>query len=257
MALNVLHEQKGSALWITINRPDKRNAIDQSVIDGISEGITLAQANPDVRAIVLTGHGNTIFCAGADLQPGKGFGFDFSQPTLPLANLMRQARACPLPIIGRINGTCLAGGMALLAMCDLAVAASDASFGLPEVKVGVFPMQVVALLQDLVPRRVMHEWCLTGERFDALAAQQAGLLNAVMPAAELDAQVERWVKSFEQASPTALRRGKFALKAMESMAVDQALPFAETQIAVMTLTEDAKEGMAAFNEKRRPVWTGR
>jgi methylglutaconyl-CoA hydratase len=257
MALTVLHEKKGSALWITINRPEKRNAIDQTVIDGISEGIALAQASPEIRAIVLTGHGDTIFCAGADLQPGKGFGFDFSQPTVPLANLMRQARQCALPVIARVNGTCLAGGMALLSMCDIAVATQEATFGLPEVKVGVFPMQVVALLQDLVPRRVMHEWCLTGERFDAQAARQAGLLNAITQYADLDAQVERWVKSFAQASPTALRRGKFALKAMEGMAIDQALTYAEAQIAVMTLTEDAREGMAAFNEKRTPAWTGR
>lgn len=257
MALNVLHEKKGAAFWITINRPEKRNAIDQSVIDGISDGIRQAESDPAVRAIVLTGHGDTIFCAGADLQPGKGFGFDFSQPTLPLADLMRQARASGLPIIARVNGTCLAGGMALLSMCDLAVADAKASFGLPEVKVGVFPMQVVALLQDLVPRRQMHEWCLSGERFDAQVALQSGLLNAVRATAELDEQVMRWVQSFEQASPTALRRGKFALKAMEGMAVHEALSYAEGQIAVMTLTEDAREGMAAFNDKRRPVWTGR
>lgn len=257
MSSTVLHEVKGSALWITINRPEKRNAIDQSVIDGIGAGIALAQTLPEVRAIVLTGHGTSIFCAGADLQPGKGFGFDFSQPTLPLANLMRLARACPLPILGRINGTCLAGGMALLAMCDLAAAAEDVAFGLPEVKVGVFPMQVVALLQDLVPRRVMHEWCLTGERFGAQAAQAAGLLNAVTPAEGLDACIQRWVDSLSQASPTALRRGKHALKAMEGMGPDQALAYAEGQIAVMTLTEDAQEGMAAFNQKRRPAWTGR
>lgn len=257
MALTTLHEKKGSALWITINRPEKRNAIDQTVIDGISEGIRVAEADPSVRAIVLTGHGDTIFCAGADLQPGKGFGFDFSQPTLPLANLMRQARGCSLPVIARVNGTCLAGGMALLSMCDLAVADQTATFGLPEVKVGVFPMQVVALLQDIVPRRTMHEWCLTGERFDANTALQSGLLNAVVARADLDAQVERWVKSLEQASPTALRKGKFALKAMEGMAVNEALTYAEGQIAVMTLTEDAREGMASFNEKRRPVWTGR
>ena len=137
------------AFWITIHRPDKRNALNAEVVAGIREGLRAAHADPDVRAIVLTGSGTRAFCAGGDLQPGQGFAFDLSKPNVDYADLLREAQAATLPTIARVNGACMAGGMGLLCMTDLAVAADDVLFGLPEVKVGVFPMQVMSLLQEL------------------------------------------------------------------------------------------------------------
>jgi len=146
--------------------------------------------------------------------------------------------------------------MGLLCMTDLAVAADHVVFGLPEVKVGVFPMQVMALLQSIAPRRVVNEWCITGEPFDPGAAKEAGLLNYVVPAAELDAKVDWLISRIVDKSPTAIRRGKYALRAIASMSFDEAIAYTESQIALLALTEDAKEGLKAFGEKRKPVWPG-
>ena len=192
-----------------------------------------------------------------DLQPGKGFAFDFAKPNVDYADLLRDAQNATLPIIARINGTCMAGGMGLLCMADMVVASDHALFGLPEVKVGVFPMQVLSLLQDLVPRRLVREWALTGEPLSAQQALAAGLLNHVVPVAELDQKTDWLLSRLVDKSPTAIRRGKYAMRAIESMSFDQAIAYTESQIALLAMTEDAKEGMAAFNERRKPVWPGR
>lgn len=253
----VLFEKRGAAFWITINRPDKRNALNKEVIAAIGTGYAQAHADADVRVIVLTGTGDKAFCAGADLQPGKGFAFDLAKPNLDYADLLRVAYHATLPSIARINGTCMAGGIGLLCMVDLAVAADHVQFGLPEVKVGVFPMQVLSLLQHLAPRRWVREWCITGEPFSAAAAKDAGLLNHVVPASELDAKVEWLVQRIVDKSPTAIRRGKYAMSAVASMSFDEAAAHMEGQIALLSLTDDAREGLAAFNEKRKPNWTGK
>ena len=170
---------------------------------------------------------------------------------------MRLAQNATKPAIARVGGACMAGGMGLMCMTDMAVAAEHAIFGLPEVKVGVFPMQVLSLLQNIAPPRLVAEWSLTGEPFDAKAALEAGLLNYVVPAAELDAKVEWLIGRIVDKSPTAIRRGKYAVRAMASMSFDQSIAYTESQIAVLAMTEDAKEGRAAFAEKRKPSWPGK
>jgi enoyl-CoA hydratase/carnithine racemase len=257
MSEPVLLERRGQAMWITLNRPDKRNALDDEVLAGVSEGYRRAHADGEVRVIVLTGAGEKAFCAGADLAPGRSFAFDPSRPGGAYADLLRTASASSLPSIARVNGACLAGGMGLLAMTDLAVAAEGAQFGLPEVKVGLFPMQVLSLLQDLVAPRLLREWCLTGEPFDAAAARDAGLVNHVVPASELDERTAWLAARLAERSPTAIRRGKHALRAMAAMGFAEALAFGESQIALLSQTEDAREGLAAFRERRPPAWTGR
>jgi len=254
---SVLHDKREHAFWITINRPDKRNAINAEVIAGIRAGYAAAHADADVRVIVLTGAGDKAFCAGADLQPGKGFAFDTARPNLDYADLLRDAQNARLPTLARVNGVCMAGGMGLLCMTDLAVAADHVAFGLPEVKVGVFPMQVLSLLQQIAPRRLVREWALSGEPFDATQALQAGLVNHVVPPAELDTKVSWLVQRIVDKSPTAIRRGKYAMRAIEAMSFDQAIAYTESQIALLAMTEDAREGLASFNEKRKPRWTGR
>ena len=256
-AAPVLHDKRGHAFWITINRPDKRNAINAQVIAGIRAGYRAAHADADVRVIVLTGAGDKAFCAGADLQAGKGFAFDAARPNLDYADMLRDAQNATLPAIARVNGVCMAGGMGLLCMTDLAVAGDQVVFGLPEVKVGVFPMQVLSLLQQIAPRRLVREWALSGEPFDAAQALAAGLLNHVAPASGLDAKVDWLVQRIVDKSPTAIRRGKYAMRAIEAMSFDQAIAHTESQIALLALTEDAKEGLASFNEKRKPRWSGR
>ncbi|MFL9499635.1 enoyl-CoA hydratase/isomerase family protein [Rhodopseudomonas palustris] len=254
----VIIEKRESALWITINRPDKRNAINAGVVEGITSGWKQAHDDAEVRVIVLTGAGDKAFCAGADLQStGAAFSFDFSKPNVDYADLLRLAQNATKPSIARVNGTCMAGGMGLLCMTDMAVAADNVVFGLPEVKVGVFPMQVMSLLQDIAPRRLIAEWSLTGEPFDAATAREAGLLNYAVPAAELDAKVEWLAKRLTDKSPTAIRRGKYAMRAIASMSFDESIAYTESQIALLAMTEDAKEGLKAFAEKRKPVWPGK
>src|SRR3954447_7756890 len=187
----VMLDKRGQALWITINRPDKRNAINADVVAGIARGYRDAHDDADVRVIVLTGAGDKAFCAGADLQhTSSAFAADFSKPNVDYADLLRLAQNATKPAIARVGGVCMAGGMGLLCMTDLAVAADHVLFGLPEVKVGVFPMQVMSLLQEIAPRRLINEWALTGEPFDARTAQAAGLLNYAVPADQLDAKVD-------------------------------------------------------------------
>ena len=142
-------------------------------------------------------------------------------------------------------------------LADLAIAADHALFGLPEVKVGLYPMQVLALMKRLVAPRILREWCLTGEPFSAAEARANGLLNHVVPAAELDVKVDWLLARLVDKSPTAIRRGKYAEAAIEAMGFEQAIAYMESQITLVAQTEDAKEGLASFNEKRRAVWTGR
>jgi len=144
-----------------------------------------------------------------------------------------------------------------LCMTDMAIAADHAMFGLPEVKVGVFPMQVMSLLQGIAPRRLVNEWAITGEPFDAGAAQSAGLLNHVVPQAELDAKLGWLIGRITDKSPTAIRRGKYAMRAIASMSFDESIAYTESQIALLAMTEDAKEGLKAFAEKRKPSWPGK
>lgn len=251
-------ERRDHALWLTIDRPARRNAISPAVIAGLSDGLAVAAADDAIRVVVITGAGEQAFCSGADLARGSGsFVFEPSRPHLEYADLLRQAWACPVPMIARVNGHCLAGGMGLFGVCDMAVAAEHASFGLPEVRIGVFPAQVLSVLQHLVGPRLLAELCMTGDPIDAARAERIGLVNRVAPAGELDEATERLVERVAAQSPTANRRGKAMMRAAFDMSFEQAISYLEGQIVTLAMTEDAKEGRAAFVEKRAPVWTGR
>ncbi|MBF9032678.1 enoyl-CoA hydratase/isomerase family protein [Rhodobacterales bacterium HKCCE2091] len=252
----LLTERRGPVLRLTLNRPERRNAVNDALILALSAAFDDASRDPDIRAIVLTGAGDKAFCSGADLGGGV-FDFDYSEPISNYANLLRAGRRATVPVIGRINGFCLAGGMGLLAICDMAVAASTAKFGLPEVKVGLFPMQVAALLQSLLPARKFAEMCYTGEMLTAEEALACDLVNYVAAPETLDEKTDWLVDRVVSKSPTAIRRGKYALSATSGMTFEQSIAFLESQIGLMPLTGDAKEGLAAFAEKRAPEWTGR
>ena len=246
---------RAGVLWLTIQREERRNALSHDVLAAMTEAVARAGADRSLRAIVVTGAGSKAFCAGADLQSANAFTLDYSEPYGHLAQLLRATRACNLPLIARVNGACMAGGMGLLAMCDMAVAASHAVFGLPEVKVGVFPAQVLAVLQHLVPRRRLAEMCITGEPVGAREALDWGLVNYVDD--DLDARLDWLLARIVDKSPAAIRRGLYTMKRIEAMAFEEAMSFTESQIALLTLTEDAREGQQAFQDKRPPRWSGR
>jgi enoyl-CoA hydratase/carnithine racemase len=248
-------ETHEGVLHLTIDRQERRNALSAAVIDGMIAALAATAGDRSIRAVVITGAGEKAFCAGADLQSGGAFAFDYSEPYANYAQLLRAAKGCNVPLIARVNGACMAGGMGLLAMCDLAIAAPHAVFGLPEVKVGVFPMQVLSVIQHLVPRRELARLCITGESIDAKGARAIGLLNEV--ADDLDAAIGALLDTIARNAPSAIRRGLYALKRVEAMAFEEAIAFTEGQIGLLAMTEDAREGTRAFAEKRAPVWTGR
>jgi enoyl-CoA hydratase/carnithine racemase len=254
----VRYERHDAAVWLTIDRAERRNALSHEVLEELRAGLERATNDGGVRAIVLTGAGDAAFCAGADLKLGaSGLRPDPARTTTEYADLLRALMGCSLPLVARVNGHCLAGGMGLLATCDLAVSTDAALFGLPEVKVGLFPMQVLSVLRPLLPERVLTELCLTGEPLTAHEARAAGLVNYVVPGTELDAKIAWLVARLVDKSPTAQRRGKYALRAIAGQPWAQALPYLESQLATLAATEDAAEGIRAFGERRPPEWTGR
>lgn len=251
--------RRGAAQWIAIDRPEQRNAFNDEVLLGIAEAIADAQRDASIRAVVLTGAGDRAFCAGGDLGSGDDgpFQVDPSRPTNAVIELFRTFERCELPTIARINGHALAGGLGLACACDMAIAARGATLGVPETGVGLFPMMILPYLSRTMPRRKLLEWCITGVRFGADEALEAGLVNYVVDAGELDAKVDWLVERVASQSPTAIRLGKLGYRAMQDMSLDESFEYAQLMLPMMSRTEDATEGRRAFREKRRPAWTGR
>ena len=252
--------QGPGVVWITINRAERRNALNEAVVKGIDAGIAQAIADRDCRAIVLTGAGEQAFCAGADLQKnvqGGAFDVDFSRPRHYNVDLFKRMQDCPLPIVARVNGHVMAGGFGLLCACDMAVAADDIRIGTPESKIGVTPMMILPFMLRVLPPRRLQEMCVTGEQFGAKEALEWGVLNYAVPRAELDAKTDWLLGRILDKSPTAVRLGKQAFNAMRDMSLRESLEYAQAMVPIMSSTQDAKEGMASFQEKRAPKWTGK
>ncbi len=248
------------AQWITINREERRNAINREVVNSINAGITEAMESADCRAIVITGAGDKAFCAGADLaKNAKGFAFDvdYSQPTHYVVDLFKRMQECRLPIIARVNGHVMAGGFGILCACDMAVAANDIRIGTTESRIGVTPMMILPYMLRLLPPRKLQEMCITGEQFNAQDALDWGVVNYLAPRAELDAKTDWLLSRIVDKSPTAVRLGKQAYNAMRDMSLRDALEYAQVMVPVMSSTEDAKEGLSAFQDKRAPTFTGK
>lgn len=224
----------------------------------LGEALKSACANDDVRVIVVTGAGDRAFSAGGDLSGGfvdaplAGHGERDA-----LAALIRGMRRCPKPVVGRVNGHALGGGLGLVAGCDIAIAAEHATFGTPEIGVGLWPMMITAVLRPLVPRRPLLEMMLTGRRFGAEEAARLGIVNRVVLGHELDDAVGETVDALSAHSPAALALGKSAFYAVEDMDLDTALDHLHIGLTAIATTEDAGEGITAFLEKRDPTWKGR
>lgn len=257
---SVLVERHGAVQWITINRAERRNALNEEVVRTIDAAIAAAGDDRALRAIVLTGAGDKAFCAGADLaKNAEGFAFavDFSRPQHYIVDLFKRLQECRLPVIARVNGAVMAGGFGILCACDLAVAADDVKFGTSEPKIGMTPMMILPYMLRVLPPRQLQEMCITGEPFTAKELLDWGVVNYVVPRAELDAKLDWLLARIVDKSPTALRLGKQAYHAMRDMGLRESLEYAQAMVPVMSSTQDAKEGMGAFQEKRTPVWTGR
>lgn len=250
----ILVERRDNALWLTLNRPDTHNALNRAMAAQLAKAFQAAAGDDAIRAVVLTAAGDRTFCAGADLKGDAGGTFATGRAENPLVQVYRAMRACHKPIVGRINGAALGGGLGLVSACDLALAAAHARFGTPEVKVGVFPMMITTYLIRQLPRRRYWEMAFLGEPLSAEEAERYHLINRAVPAAELDRHVVDVLARLEANSPNALRVGKQALDLMQDMSVDQTLAYAELMIERLAGSEEAREGMAAFAEKRKPRW---
>jgi enoyl-CoA hydratase/carnithine racemase len=251
-------ERKGAVETIVIDREERRNALNEAVGQGIIDALDAAEADRSVRAVVLTGAGDKAFCAGGDLQltaDGTPFTIDASDPRHFVVRLFKRMDACRLPLIARVNGHALAGGLGLVSACDMVVAREDALMGTTEVKVGIFPAMILPYLLRVVPYRTLMELCITGEPITARDALAAGFVNYAVPAAELDGKLAWLLDRITDKSPTGIRLGKQGLAKIREMSTDSALEYAQFMLANMGRTKDAREGFAAFAEKRSPKWT--
>ena len=256
----VLTEKRDRTFWITINRPERNNAMNDHVTGGIAEALRAAQADEGIRAVVLTGAGEKTFCAGGDLSPqpdGSPFKTEPSRPQLKLTDMFEAFEACTLPIIARVNGHALGGGFGLVCACDLAVGVKGARLGTPEVGVGLFPMTILPYMLRVLPRRKVLELCMRGTPWSAERAWEEGLLNAVAEPGGLDDLLDEFLADIVKRSPTAIRLGKTAYHAVQDMPIREAQQYTQLMLPIMAGTEDGKEGFAAFQQKRDPDWPNR
>lgn len=254
MADELLNERRKDVLWLTLNRPEVHNALNAAMTDALTKAIRTASGNSGLRAVVITAAGDRSFCSGADLKESAGGMFLSRNGTNPIADVMRAIEDCDKPVIARINGRVLAGGMGLVAACDLAYAADHAEFGLPEVRVGLFPAMVAAKLLAKMPLTRLQEMAYLGQPVSAVEAGRFGLVNRAVPSAELDDAIEDVLARLRQNAPGAIAAGKAALLKMRDMPSTERLAFAESVIATIGSGNEAREGRLAFSEKRKPLW---
>jgi enoyl-CoA hydratase/carnithine racemase len=244
-------------LRLVIDRPERRNALSFDVIAGLRQAIERARGDPEVRVVVVTGAGDEAFSAGADLGSVGGGAFDAHLGRGELPALFRAMWGLGKPTIARVQGWALAGGFGLALACDLLVASERARFGTPEVGVGLWPYMVtVPMLRAMLPKRAL-ELMLTGRVVDAVEAERLGFVTKVVPHDQLDEAVEELVAALASRSPAVLRLGLGAFYGVVDALAGQPLDYLQSMLSVTASTEDAKEGIAAFLEKRSPVWRGR
>ena len=246
-------------LTLTLNRPDKRNALSAELVEALLATFERLPSAEDVHVVVLTGAGDQAFCAGADLDPAalaQG-PYALHRSRERYAALLQAMARAGRPVVARVQGVVAGGGMGLLMGADLAVAAADVRLMLPELKVGLFPMMVTALLQRHVGRKKALELLLTAATLSAAEAEGLGLLNRAVPRDELDEHVEHFVTTFLSFSRAVLQLGRDAYYRSEDMAFGDALTYLCSQLTVNGLTEDAATGLGAFLTRSTPSWKHR
>jgi enoyl-CoA hydratase len=244
---------------ITLNQPEKRNALSNQMLSELIEAFESARDDERVRCVVLTSSHDRVFSAGASLDQfaadlplvHKHFG------TERLPRLFKTIMQLGKPTICAANGHVLAGALGVALACDLIVAKDGASFGTPELNVGVFPFMIMALIYRNVPRKKTNELLLLGERISAEEAREAGIVNRVVADDDFDAAVDEWATQLAAKSPVLMKLGKDAMYHQLDMPFEDALEFLRSQLSVAFTTEDIQEGVRAFFEKRDPQWTGR
>jgi len=255
---SVLIERDGPLLRITLNRPEVRNAIDEEVIRALTSAAGSAAEDGSIRVVVLAGTGKA-FCAGADIGwMAKAIAYSRQEnlsDAEDLARLMERLDTLPIPVIGRIQGSALGGGVGLAAICDIVVSADDAVFGLSEVKLGILPAVVAPYVLRKIGISAARELFLTGVRFDAARARDIGLVHELVPADALDAAVARQVADVLAASPAGIARAKALIREIAGVHPDDVIGLTTNAIATQRVSEEGQEGLRAFLEKRKPSWS--
>jgi len=252
---HLLYRVEDSVGYITINREQQRNAITPEALALFHQYLDEAEKDRNIRALLVTGAGDKAFCTGAQLSAGVNTGgLDIFSS---YADLLNRIVSFPKPTVARVKGFCLAGGMGFMLACDIVIASDDSKFGTPEVNVGLWPMMIGALIFRNVLQKKAMEMILLGERMTAQEALAMGLITRVVPAAELDAEVKKVLDILTSKSPIGMRMGKQAFYAAANMPLKDALKYLAEKIKDIAGTEDAKEGITAFIEKRPPNFTGK
>jgi len=255
----VLRESRGPAAWITIDREERRNALNPEVTGALLEAVERAGADDEVRVVVLTGAGEKAFCAGGDLGGFEAGASAQEQHRLRgrLGDLFLALQALPKPVVARVNGHALGGGYGLMLAADIVVAVDDAQIGTPEIDVGLWPHIITAVIQRNVPRKIAFEMMLTGRRIDGTEAERWGIVNRSVGRSELDGVVDEYAQSLASKSPAILALGKQSFYRAQDMAFPEALAFLNSMLTLNLQAEDVAEGVSAFMQKRAPEWKGR
>ena len=244
---------------VTLDDPETRNALSDELLGELLAALTLAREDDDVRVVVLASSHEKVFSAGGNLS---AFGSDAGTVEKfvgaePFVECFKAFGQLGKPSIVSAKGHVLAGSLGLALACDLIVASDRATFGTPEITVGLFPFMIMALIYRNVPRKKTNEMLLLGERITAEEAREVGIVNKVVPPEEVDGAVAEWAGMLAARSPLVMRLGKDAMWRQMDMPLSDALDYLRAQLAIELSTEDAIEGVKAFFEKREPEWKGR
>ena len=255
----IRYEVADGIATITLDSPENRNALSNELLTELLDAFESARDDDAVHCVVLTSSHEKVFSAGANLDQfsadvplvHKHFGTERFPELFKLIGRLGKPTLCAA------NGHVLAGSLGIALACDLIVAKDSATFGTPEINVGLFPFMIMALIYRNVPRKKANEMMLLGERLSAEEAREAGIVNRVVPAEEFDAAVSDWARKLASKSPVLTKLGKDAVYRQMDMPFDEALDFLRSQLSIAFTTEDVQEGVRAFFEKREPEWKGR
>lgn len=249
----VLFENRDGAAWITLNAPERRNALSGDIVASLASYLKQAHEDDAVRCIVLTGNG-PAFCAGADLKNRGKMGEPGARGGNPFVDLLLLLKEGPKPVICAVNGAAFGGGLGLIAACDIAIAVEGAKFSFSEVRIGVVPAMISVVVLPKIGEHHTMRLFLTGERFQSDAALRYGLLHEVVHADELEKTVQKEVDAIGLGGPNAVREAKKLVRTVAKLDQDEAFAYAEGIIDGLFQSDEAAEGMSAFAEKRPPAW---
>ena len=257
--MSIEFDVQDNVAWVTIDRPGRMNAVDRAAHKRLIEIWDEVEKNTDIRCAVLTGSGDRAFCAGADMKDDSGltgiqyweqFGADFGGISL--------RKSLSKPVIARVNGLALGGGLEMVLGCDIVIAAESARFGLPEAKVGRVPLDGgMVMLPKLIPRNIAVGMMVTGRMVQAAEMEKYGLLNAVVPFDALDSETDKWIADILACAPLSVQAIKATVRHTAHLPMQEAYNTRLPELIAALESEDSDEGVMAFREKRAPVWKGR